>query len=142
MTVRARAPGFAARNESALRRFGISALALLLCFVLSSEWTRFVENAAVTAAASALFVLLAMVAGAAVAQLAGADARERFTLSVEFATRNSAIATVVAIAVLGDTRFAVFATTYFFTEAAIAGVAVAAFRRHGSSRAAGAASPL
>jgi BASS family bile acid:Na+ symporter len=129
MTLRARAPGFAARHEAGLRRFALSALALLLGFVLWSEWTRFVENVAVTAAASALFVLLALAAGAAVAQLAGADARERFTLSVEFATRNSAIATVVAITVLGDTRFAVFATTYFFTEAVLAGIAIVAFRR-------------
>ncbi len=52
-----------------------------------------------------------MAAGAVVAKAAGADRRERFALSVELVTRNSAIATVVAVAVLGDTRFAVFATT-------------------------------
>ncbi len=137
MTVRARAPEFAARHEAALRRVALSALVLLLGFVLWSEGRRFVEHVAVTAAASALFVLLAMAAGAVVAQAAGADVRERFTLSVEFATRNSAIATVVAITFLGDTRFAVFATTYFFTEAAIAGVAIVAFRRRRTARSPG-----
>lgn len=128
MTLRARAPGFAARNERVFGRLAFSGLALLLGFVLWREWDRFVTNLAPTTLASALFVLLAMAAGGAVAALARADRRERFTLSVEFATRNCAIAAAVAITLLGDTRFAVFATTYFFTEAALVGVAIAVFR--------------
>ena len=95
---------------------------------------RFVTNLAATAAASALFVLLAMAAGGGVAMLFRADRRERFTISVEFATRNCAIAAAVAITLLGDTRFAVFATTYFFTEAALVGLAIAAFRRRAAPR--------
>lgn len=131
MTLRARAPGFAARNERAFGRLAFGGLALLLGFILWTEWDRFVTNLAPTALASAFFVLLAMTAGGAVAALAGADRSERFTIAVEFATRNCAIAAVVAITLLGDTRFAVFATTYFFTEAAIVGAAIAAFRRRG-----------
>jgi BASS family bile acid:Na+ symporter len=134
MTVRARAPGFAARHERAFARVAAFGLALLLGFILVSEWDRFVTNLAATSAASALFVLLAMAAGWLVAILSGADRRERFTLSVEFATRNCAIAAAVAITLLGDTRFAVFATTYFFTEAALVGVAIVAFRRRRDGR--------
>jgi len=74
-----------------------------------------------------------MGAGFLVALGAGADRRERFTLSVVFATRNTAIAAAVAITLLGDTRFAVFATTYFFTEAVPLLAAVAAFRRAAGS---------
>ena len=129
MTVRERAPGFAIRHERSFARIAAGGLALLLGFILVSEWDRFVTNLAATSAASALFVLLAMAAGGLVAILSGADRRERFTISVEFATRNCAIAAAVAIAFLGDTRFAVFATTYFFTEAALVGVAIVAFRR-------------
>jgi len=129
MTVRERAPGFAIRHEKTFARIAAGGLALLLGFILVSEWDRFVTNLAATSAASALFVLLAMAAGGLVAILSGADRRERFTISVEFATRNCAIAAAVAIAFLGDTRFAVFATTYFFTEAALVGVAIVAFRR-------------
>lgn len=129
MTVRARAPGFAVRHEGTFARIAAGGLALLLGFILVSEWDRFVTNLAATSAASALFVLLAMAAGWGVAILAGAHRRERFTISVEFATRNCAIAAAVAITLLGDTRFAVFATTYFFTEAALAGIAIVVFRR-------------
>jgi len=129
MTLRARAPGFTARHERAFGRVAFAGLALLLGFILASEWDRFVTNLAATSAASSLFVILAMAAGGVVALLSGADRRERFTLSVEFATRNCAIAAAVAITLLGDTRFAVFATTYFFTEAVLVGVAIVAFRR-------------
>jgi bile acid:Na+ symporter, BASS family len=129
MALRSRAPEFAARHEGAFRRAAFGGLAVLLGFILWKEWSRFVANLAATAGAALLFVLLAMGAGLLVALAAGADRRERFTLSVEFATRNNAIAAAVAITLLGDTRFAVFATTYFFTESAPILAAVWAFRR-------------
>jgi len=129
MTLRARAPGFASRHETAFRRAAFAGIVLIIGFVLWSEWGRFLANLAASAGAAALFVLLAMGAGFLVALGAGADRRERFTLSVVFATRNTAIAAAVAITLLGDTRFAVFATTYFFTEAVPLLAAVAAFRR-------------
>jgi len=128
MAVRGRAPDFAARHETALRRLAFGGLALLLGFILFSEWDRFVTNLGATVRAAGLFVVLAMAAGFLVALASRADRRERFTLAVEFATRNAALAAAVAITLLGDTRFAVFATTYFFTEAALAGLAIAAFR--------------
>ena len=133
MTLRARAPGFASRHETAFRRAAFAGIVLIIGFVLWSEWSRFLANLAASAGAAALFVLLAMGAGFLVALGAGADRRERFTLSVVFATRNTAIAAAVAITLLGDTRFAVFATTYFFTEAVPLLAAVAAFRRAAGS---------
>ena len=134
MTLRERAPGFVARHERAFGRVAFAGLALLLGFILVNEWDRFVTNLVATCAASALFVFLAMAAGGAVAFAARADRKERFTLAVEFATRNCAIAAAVAITLLGDTRFAVFATTYFFTEAAIVGLAIVVFRRRTPAR--------
>lgn len=129
MALRSRAPEFAARHEAAFRRAAFGGLAALLGFILWREWSRFIANLAATTGAALLFVLLAMGAGFLVAVAAGADRRERFTLSVEFATRNNAIAAAVAITLLGDTRFAVFATTYFFTESVPILGAVWAFRR-------------
>ncbi len=139
MTLRARAPAFVGRHETALRRVAFGCLALLIAFILWSEWRRFVADLAVTAGAAALFVALAMASGFLVSLGAGADRRERFTLSVEFATRNTAIAAAVAITLLGDTRFAVFATTYFFTESVPILAAVLLFRRTADPAAAPAA---
>lgn len=128
MALRARAPDFAARHETAFRRAAFASVALLLGFVVLAERARFVAHLAASAGAAALFVVLAMAAGGLVAFAVRADRRERFTLSVEFATRNTPVAAAVAITLLGDTRFAVFAATYFFTEAVPILAAVAAFR--------------
>ncbi len=129
MALRAKAPGFAARHERALRRVAFLALALLLGFILWQEWGTFARDLGPTVRAAALFVLLALAAGFLTSLAARADARERFTLSVEFATRNAAIAAAVAVTYLGNTRFAVFATTYFFTESLMILAIVAAFRQ-------------
>ncbi len=50
---------------------------------------------------------------------------------MEFATRNVAIATAVAVTVLQRLDLAVFATTYFLTELPLALLAVFLFRRRG-----------
>jgi hypothetical protein len=46
-----------------------------------------------------------------------------------------AVATVVAISLLGEVRFAVFATVYFLVELAIVAVVIAAYRGLTSRRA-------
>ena len=88
-----------------------------------------------TARLAACFVLLSFVVGWAMGGLLRAEPRERFTLAMEFATRNVAIATAVAVTLLGRIEFAVFATTYFLTELPLALLAVTVFRR-GQARAA------
>ena len=128
MTVRSRAPRFTARYQVALKSAAFGSLGLLLAFILWREWGLFLQNLAAITGASALFVGLAMAAGLLVARGVGADRRERFTLSVEFATRNCAVAVAVAITILGNTRFAIFATNYFFTEAVMVGLLIAVFR--------------
>ena len=130
MLVRARAPAFAARREPALRAIAFLGLALLIAFVLWKEWDRFRDHLAATALAAALFVCVSFVAGALVgAAIPRVDRRDRFTLAVEFATRNVAIATAVAAVLLGDVEFAVFGSSYFLIEAPLVGIAVLAFRR-------------
>ena len=56
-------------------------------------------------------------------------APDRFTLATEFATRNVAVATAIAVTLLGRAEFALFATTYFLTELPLTLLAVAGFRR-------------
>jgi ACR3 family arsenite efflux pump ArsB len=47
---------------------------------------------------------------------------------VGIATRNAAIATAIAVTILGQIRFAVFATVYFLVEVPIMLVAIGVFR--------------
>ena len=134
MYVRHRWPAVAARHEPSLRQAGLVGLALLIVFVVSQQGQEFVRHLGETVLISGGFVLLSGAAGAGVGRLVARDRAARFTLAVEFATRNVAIATAVAVTLAGRIDLAVFSTTYFLTEVPIMLAAVAAFR---SRRAAG-----
>ena len=60
--------------------------------------------------------------------LIGAEARDRFTLATEFATRNVAVAIAIAVTLLHRAEFATFATTYLLTETPLLLLAVYGFR--------------
>lgn len=77
---------------------------------------------------AATFVVCSMAAGWITAAGVTADRRDRFTLAAEFGTRNVAVATAIAVTLLGRVEFARFATTYFLTELPLMLVAIAVFR--------------
>jgi hypothetical protein len=64
------------------------------------------------------------------AVIAASDVRDRFTLAAEFGTRNTGVATVIAVTVLGRVEFARFAATYFVTEIPLMLAAVWLYRRY------------
>ena len=59
----------------------------------------------------------------------GTVSDRRFTLATEFATRNMAVATAIALTLAGRVEFAVFATTYFLTEIPLMLCAIVVYRR-------------
>lgn len=133
MALRRLAPAFAKRHERAFRTASLVGLALLVAFVIVQETERFRDGMRDTVLLAAGLVLLALGAGAIVGLLVRAASSDRFTLSVEFATRNVAVATVVAISLLGEVRFAVFATVYFLVELLIVGIVITAWRQRASA---------
>jgi BASS family bile acid:Na+ symporter len=128
MALRRLAPAFAARHERVLRAAAMIGLALLVVFVIVQENERFRDGMGETVLLAAGLVVMALAAGALVGLIVRAAPADGFTLSVEFATRNVAVATVVAISLLGEVRFAVFATVYFLVELLIAGIVITAWR--------------
>ncbi len=86
-------------------------------------------------AVAAAFVSACFGAGWVAATVVRATEAGRFTLSAEFATRNIAVATAVAVTMLGRTEFALFGSIYFLTELPLMLTAVAIWRR-GRGRAA------
>jgi hypothetical protein len=54
---------------------------------------------------------------------------DRFTIATEFATRNVAVASTVAVTLLDQPAFAFFGAAYFLTEIPIMLLAVALYRR-------------
>ncbi len=73
-----------------------------------------------------------MGAGWITAAAVNADRGDRFTIAAEFGTRNVAVATAIAVTMLGRVEFARFATAYFLTELPLMLVAIAAFRSRAS----------
>ena len=67
--------------------------------------------------------------GGFVGGVTGASRSDRFTLATEFATRNIAVAAAIAVTLADRVEFALFATTYFLTEAPLMLGANIVFRR-------------
>ncbi len=128
MWIRSRWPGFAAARRPAIQRFGFAALGLLVVFVTWAEFDAFLSGLPSAVPLSAAFVAVSFAIGWTAAVAGRADRRVRFTLAAEFATRNVAIATAVAVTLLHRVDFAVFATTYFLVELPLMLTAVALFR--------------
>jgi BASS family bile acid:Na+ symporter len=135
MWARRRWPHAIDRWQPRLRRWGMVGLCVLLALVVVSGVGGFVAALAVTAPLAATFVVGSFVAGWIGGVLVRAAPEDGFTLAAEFATRNVAVATVLAVTFLGRIEFATFATTYILTEIPLLLVAVVAFRA-GRSRSA------
>jgi len=128
MLLRHVAPSFADLHENRLRVVGFGALALLLALVIADqrEWLLLHLSRIVLVAAA--MTMAALAAGLLVGWLCRAGRDDRFTLGVGIATRNVAIATAIAVTVLGRIQFAAFATVYFLVEVPIMLAAIGIFR--------------
>jgi hypothetical protein len=74
-------------------------------------------------------VLASVLAGWATASLITTDRRDRFAIASEFGARNVAVATAIAVTILGRLEFARFAAAYAFVELPLMLTAVFLFRR-------------
>lgn len=135
MFVRRRWPAFADAYAGLFQRLGFMMLAALIVFVIAVQSREFAAGLRTAVPMSAAFVALSFGIGWLAAAGVRAGHADAFTLATEFATRNVAIATAIAVTLLGRVEFAVFATTYFLTEVPLMLLAIAARRRLGSQKA-------
>ena len=133
MWIRRRSPELAERHRPALQGLAFTGIALVLLLVIVDDPQGFFGGLSTTVPLAAAFVVCSMGAGWMTAVSVTDDRRDRFTLAAEFGTRNVAVATAIAVTLLGRVEFARFATTYFLTELPLMLVAIAVFRRRGIS---------
>lgn len=131
MWARARWPIVTSTARPAVQRAAFVALGLLLVLVLGTDPEAFRRDFPNAAPLSIAFVVASFAIGWVVATLIRASEPDRFTLAVEFATRNVAIATAIAVTLLDRPAFAIFASIYFLTELPIMLAAIAWFRMSG-----------
>lgn len=128
MFVRHRWPAWASASSGAVQRLAFALLAVLLLLIITVERDRIVSELADVVTIAAVFVTASFVVGWLAGVAVRASGADRFTLAAEFATRNVAIATAIAVALLGRTEFAAFASVYFLTELPIMLAAVVVWR--------------
>jgi BASS family bile acid:Na+ symporter len=134
MWIRRRWPDVAERHRSALQRLAFAGIAVVLLLVIANDPQAFAGGLASTVPLAAAFVACSMGAGWMTGVTVTTDRRDRFTLAAEFGTRNVAVATAIAVTLLGRVEFARFATTYFLTELPLMLVAIALFRYRSAVR--------
>jgi BASS family bile acid:Na+ symporter len=122
-------PGPALRHRARMQRGAFIALAAMLAVVIGSDLDQFTAGLGETVSLAVIFVVLSGATGWLLGTAIGATSADCFTLGVEFATRNVAVATAIAVTLLGQASFAYFAATYFLTELPLMLGVVAIYRR-------------
>jgi BASS family bile acid:Na+ symporter len=128
MLVRQRWPSPASAHSKAVQRLAFLLLGMLLLLIIVSESARVRSLLTQLVFVAASFVVLCFAAGWLAGLAVRASGADRFTLAAGFATRNVAVATAMAVTLLGRTEFAAFASVYFLTELPLLLIAVAAWR--------------
>ena len=128
MAIRRRWPVWAQARRSWFQGLAWFLLALLLLLILTIEARRVASMLREVVLLAVLFVAVSFASGWAAGTAVRASEADRFTLAAEFATRNIAIATAIAVTLLGRTEFALFGSVYFLTELPMMLAAVAAWR--------------
>jgi BASS family bile acid:Na+ symporter len=129
MWIRARRPAFATRSQPVFRLVAFCALGALMTLVIANNPSDFFSSLRQTVPLGIAFVVGSFALGWFVARLIGTTQPDRFTLATEFATRNVAVATTIAVTLLHRVEFALFATAYLLIEIPLMMVAIAMYRR-------------
>lgn len=128
MWIRRRSPQIAVRYGRSLQRLAFCGVAVILLFIIVGDPDAFFAGLSTTVPLAVAFVVMATLAGWLTASLVTPDPRDRFTIAVEFGTRNVTVAIAIAVTLLGHVEFARFAATYFLTELPMMLIAVSLFR--------------
>lgn len=135
MWVRRRWPDRAERAQPAIQRLAFAGVGLVLALIVLDDPHAFVDGLSTTVPLAAIFVACSSAAGWLLAAAVSDDARDRFTVAVEFGTRNLGVAMAVAVTLLGRVEFARFAYAYFLTEMPLMLLAITWFLRRQAARA-------
>ena len=121
-------PVWVAEQRRMWRWICVAGIAFLLGYVLVNRWTQVVAEWRQTALVSVVFMMAALGLGWALARALRLSASDSVTVGIVVAARNVALASAIAVTILGRIEFAVFAAVYFLTEVPLL-LGVVAWRR-------------
>lgn len=129
MLARARFPGPAERLRPFVQRIGFLLLAILLALLFSGDLGELRAGLLPAFVMGSAFTMAAFVLGGLVAVACRTSRADRFTLAAEFATRNAAVATALALALADDPGYLLFISIYLVCEIPLLVLAAAVVRR-------------
>lgn len=129
MWVRRRHSAAAVRWRPKLQNLSFAGVAIMLVLIILDNPEAFAGDLPQTLPLAAAFVVSSIAVGWTVASAVTADHRDRFTVAVEFGTRNLGVALAIAVTLLGRVEFARFAYTYFVVELLMMLPAILLYRR-------------
>lgn len=100
-----------------LRRGSLSALVVLITFVVVDQRASMVGNLGPLVMVAVAFTTLSMAAGFLLAWVTGRPAADRLTYLIEFPCRNLALVVVIAVTVLGRPELVTFAAVLLLVQA-------------------------
>jgi BASS family bile acid:Na+ symporter len=112
MIVKSRAPGFAARMDTPMKRFSMVVLAALALIAIAKEWTALTESFASIGLAVVAFNAISLGMGYYVPRMMGLDKPNAIAIGYEIGIHNSTLAIFVALSVLGDFQLMLPAAIY------------------------------
>lgn len=112
-------PGLADRLSFPARGLTLVGVVWVIGLVVAVQGMTLKAIAVPAALGSLLFVLLGLGAGAAVSCLFAGDRGRRVAVAFSFPVRNVALATAIAVTMMGRVEYAAFAVVYFVVEVVV-----------------------
>ena len=112
MFVKSRAPGFAARMDTPMKRFSMIVLAALAVIAIAKEWDAMTTSFASIGLAVIAFNAISLGMGYYVPRMMGLDKPNAIAIGYEIGIHNSTLAIFVAVSVLGDFQLMLPAAIY------------------------------
>lgn len=126
MALRLSRPMLVAAARKPLRLSSLIALACLVILILIDQRGDLWAAAGTAVPVALSFCILTMAAGFTIGALTRLSAVDRFTLLIEFSTRNLGMVAIIGALVLGQVKLVLFATLFFLVELPIVLLLIAA----------------
>lgn len=126
MALRLSRPMLVAAARKPLRLSSLIALACLVILILIDQRGDLWAAAGTAVPVALSFCVLTMAAGFTIGALTRLSAVDRFTLLIEFSTRNLGMVAIMGALVLGQVKLVLFATLFFLVELPIVLLLIAA----------------
>ncbi len=116
MWIRSRFPEFERRFHRLLKRIALLSIAILGSYIIFSDRRGFAEGFGPTMFSALILTLAGMTTGYLVSRILKLNRRDSITLLLISPVKNFGVAIAIAVSILHQTEFALFATTMFMAQ--------------------------